>query len=56
MYHGRESRRFSYRSFYVGEPRGGTADRLIGMVSDETPDGWVPGPHGAPARMLPATF
>ena len=56
IYHRRESTRFSYRSFYVGEARKGTADRVVGMVSDETSGGWVPGPHGAPARMLPATF
>ena len=56
VYHGRESRRFSYRSFFVGEARKGTADRVVGMVEDETPGGWVPGPHGAPARTLPATF
>jgi len=56
VYHGQESRRFSYRSFYVGEVRKGTADCLIGMVSDETPGGWVLGPHGAPARTLPPTF
>ena len=52
----RGSRWLSYPSFYVGEPRKGTADRVIGMVEDATPGGWVPGPHGAPARRLPATF
>ena len=56
VYHQRESRRFSYRSFFVGEPRKGTADRVLDHVEDETPDGWVPGLHGAPARTLPGTL
>ena len=52
-YHGRMSTQYSWRSFYVGEPRKGTADWVVGKVPDNIGDGWILGPNGNPARRIP---
>ncbi len=52
-YRGRRSTRWSYRTWYVGAPRPGTGDAVVGLVPDDTPDGWVYGRGQYPARTLP---
>jgi hypothetical protein len=43
----------SYRSYFIGSPRKGTADRVIGYCDPSVADGWVPGPRGGIAARGP---
>jgi hypothetical protein len=50
-YYGQMNTYRSYRSYYVGgEPRRGSADRVVGTCSINVPDGWIDGPNGNPTR------